>query len=276
MKELIERAVSGDKKALEELLLSVQDMVYNLSLRMLGTIRDTEDATQEIMIKIMTHLSTFKMESAFKTWVYRISVNHLLNYKKSMFAQRPLSFEFYGEDIQNGFIDIENSTLNNIDENILAEELKMSCTNVMLQCLDRESRCIYVLGTMFKVDSKIAGEILDISPEAYRQKLSRIRNKVTDFLSTYCGLSNGMCNCKKRIGYAVTNHRLDPTNLEYSAQTKLEDNYLLDYTQSMENIDKLSDVFKSLPHYRSPEAAKAFLQKLIQSADMHRIQAESK
>jgi hypothetical protein len=84
-----------------------------------------------------------------------------------------------------------------------------------------------------------------------------------------------MCNCKKRIGYAVTNHRLNPANLEYSGLNKLEDNYLLDYTESMENIDKLSEVFKSLPNYRSPETAKAFLKKLIQSGDMCTIQAES-
>ena len=65
----------------------------------------------------------------------------------------------------------------------------MSCTNVMLQCLDGESRCIYILGTMFKADSRIAGEILGMTPEAYRQKLSRIRRKVAEFLKEYCGLA---------------------------------------------------------------------------------------
>ena len=50
-----------------------------------------------------------------------------------------------------------------MERSILAEELKMSCTNVLLQCLDAESRCIFVLGTMFKLDSRIAGEILDMT-----------------------------------------------------------------------------------------------------------------
>ena len=67
-------------------------------------------------------------------------------------------------------------------EKLLAEELKLSCTNVMLQCLDAESRCIFILGTMFGIDSRIAGEILGITADSYRQRLSRIRRKMADSL----------------------------------------------------------------------------------------------
>ena len=69
-----------------------------------------------------------------------------------------------------------------VDRGILEEELKLSCTNVMLQCLDGESRCIFILGTMFRLDSAVAGEILGISPAAYRKRLSRIREKMAAFL----------------------------------------------------------------------------------------------
>lgn len=64
---LADRAIGGDKKALEELLVGVQDMVYNLSLRMLGSPQDAEDASQEIYIRIITGLSSFRKESAFST-----------------------------------------------------------------------------------------------------------------------------------------------------------------------------------------------------------------
>ena len=205
----IELALNGDKRALESLLVGVQDMVYNLSLRMLGSPHDAEDATQEILIKIMTGLSSFRKESEFSTWVYRIATNYLLNYKKSFFAkQPPLSFEFYGADIEAGFLKNNPGMTNGVEEEILAHELKMSCTNVMLQCFDPESRLIYILGIMFRVDSKASGEILGISPEAYRQRLSRIRQKMAAFMKQYCGLAaSEKCNCQKRIGYAITNHR---------------------------------------------------------------------
>lgn len=273
--ERVDKAVNGDTDALEALLSGVQDMIYNLSLRMLGSPHDAEDAVQEIMIKIITKLSTFRKESAFSTWVYRIATNYLINCKKSMFANRPLSFEFYAEDINAGFIPNTDDLLKGVEEEVLAKELKESCTNVMLQCLDPESRCIYVLGLMFKADSKVCGEILGLTPEAYRQRLSRIRKKVAGFLGEYCGLSGtGKCNCKKRIGYAIKTHRLDPENPEYGCLEKYDDQSTLEFTEAMEEMDRLSQVFSRLPKYRSPLDAKSFLVKLLQSDNMDKIKTE--
>ena len=74
---LVAQAASGDKEALEVLIADVQDMIFNLSLRMLGTFADAEDATQDILLKIITHLSSFRGESSLTTWVFRIAVNYL-------------------------------------------------------------------------------------------------------------------------------------------------------------------------------------------------------
>ena len=139
LQALIDQATAGDKESLETLLLGVQDLVFNLSLRMLGTFPDAQDASQDILLKVMTHLSSFKKESRFSTWVFAIAVNHLKTYQKHMFAKRPLSFEFYGQDIENAQpMDIPDLT-QDVEKSILTEELKMSCTNVMLQCLDTEA-----------------------------------------------------------------------------------------------------------------------------------------
>ena len=69
------QALDGNAEGLEQLLLSVQDLIFNLSLRMLGTVPDAEDATQDILVRIMTSLSTFRKESIFQTGVYRIGMN---------------------------------------------------------------------------------------------------------------------------------------------------------------------------------------------------------
>ncbi len=274
--ELLDLAVNGDKKSLEALLLGVQDMVYNLSLRMLGNTHDAEDATQEIIIRIITKLSTFKKESAFSTWVYRIATNHLLNYKKGFFTKLPpLSFEFYGEDIKNGFIENTYTQLQGVDEALLSEELKMSCTNVMLQCFEPQDRIIYIMGTMFRVDSKICSDILEMTPEAYRKRLSRLRSKMADFLGTYCELgSSKNCSCKKRLGYAISSHRLNPANLEYLNLSILDESVLQDYTKAMENLDDLSFVFAQLPKYRSPEIVKNFVNELIASKEIQMVKTE--
>ena len=111
--DLVQKATSGDKKSLESIVLGIQDLVFNLSLRMLGTFHDAEDATQDILLKVITHLSSFKGESSFSTWVFSIATNHLKNYQKHMFAKFPLSFEFYGDDIKNAKIgDVPDLTQN--------------------------------------------------------------------------------------------------------------------------------------------------------------------
>ena len=57
---LLEKATAGDERSLETVILSIQDLVFNLSLRMLGSFPDAEDATQEILLKVITHLSSFR------------------------------------------------------------------------------------------------------------------------------------------------------------------------------------------------------------------------
>lgn len=264
--QLTEQAIAGDKKAMETLLFQVQDLVFNLSLRMLGTFPDAEDATQDIFLKIITHLSSFQGKSAFSTWVFRIAVNHLIDCKKYRFQQVPLSFQFYGDDIENADLrDIPDLT-QEVDKHLLAEELKLSCTNVMLQCLDAESRCVFILGTMFHLDSATAGEILEITPESYRQKLSRSRKKMADFLSAYCGeYGSGKCRCEKRLNYAIQNRRLDPKDLSYTSATSLPQSTLIRFTAAMEEIDDLSAQFAFCKAYEPSQSTSHFLQELLTS-----------
>ncbi len=261
---LIEKAAAGDRDAMESVILSVQDLVFNLSLRMLGTFHDAEDASQDILVKLVTQLSSFKGESSFSTWVFRIAVNYLKNYQKHMFAKLPLSFEFYGDDIKNGKIEDVPDMTQNVEKSVLSEELKMSCTNVMLQCLDAESRCIFILGTMFKLDSRISGDILGITPEAYRQRLSRIRNKVADFLSEYCGeYGNGKCRCADRVNYAIQNHRISPVQLDFTTAVPIET--MAEVKEAMEEIDGISQEFAFCKSYQSPESIRNFIREFLDS-----------
>ncbi len=262
LSELIVQATAGDKAALETVLAGVQDLVFNLSLRMLGTFHDAEDASQDILLKVMTHLSSFKGESAFTTWVFRIAVNHLKDYKKHMFARLPLSFGFYGDDIRSGKVQDAPDLTQNVEKAILAEELKLSCTNVMLQCLDPESRCIFILGTMFRLDSRIAGEILGVTPETYRQRLSRVRKKMADFLSEYCGeYGKGTCHCANRVNYAIQNHRISPDRLDFTAAKPSD--IAVEVKAAMEEIDGYAQQFSFCRTYQSTERLKRMIRDFL-------------
>jgi RNA polymerase sigma factor (sigma-70 family) len=74
---LVEAARSGDRDALEQLVRAIQDPVYGLAMRMLALPTEAEDATQEILIKVVTRLGSFRGDSKFTTWVYAVAANHL-------------------------------------------------------------------------------------------------------------------------------------------------------------------------------------------------------
>ena len=86
--ELVAQAQAGDKDALERLVRRHQPWVFNIAVRMMWRRDLAEDATQEILIKIVTKLSSFRGDSLFRTWLYRIAVNHLLNVRRSEMEEK--------------------------------------------------------------------------------------------------------------------------------------------------------------------------------------------
>lgn len=256
-KECIERAIQQDKEAQEEIIRSISDLVFNLSLRMLGDVDDAKDASQEIYMLILDKLSTFRFESKFSTWVYRVCVNYLIRARKQRSRYEGISFEVYQMDLVADNFDVGYESI--VEKETLAEELKYSCSNVMLQCLDERSRCIFVLGTMFHIDSKQGAKIMDMSPENYRQILSRTRKKVNTFLADYC-MHSGNCDCLRRVGHALRTHRIDSSNLNYVALEKLPKDVVNAHTEKMEEFETQSDFFAQMPSFQ----AKDVLQKVVE------------
>ena len=124
-----------------------------------------------------------------------------------------------------------------------------------------------MLGTMFRLDSRIAGDILGMTPEAYRQRLSRTRRKMADFLGRYCGeYGGGKCKCRDRIHYAVHCHRIDPQRLEHTGAVEIPAESLLHVKRAMEEIDDLAQDFSFCKVYQSPEQMKRLVQELLASA----------
>ena len=89
---LVERARAGDRDALEGLVRHHQGWIYNIAVRMLFHPQEAEDATQEILLKALTRLSSFEGRSSFRTWLYRIVVNHVLNMKRGREEQEVTRF----------------------------------------------------------------------------------------------------------------------------------------------------------------------------------------
>lgn len=82
-KEIIERVLGGDANAFEELVLRYEKTVYSLAVRMVSDREDAADMTQEAFIKAYNSLSSFRGDSKFSVWLYRITTNVCLDFLRS-------------------------------------------------------------------------------------------------------------------------------------------------------------------------------------------------
>src|SRR6267142_3096865 len=134
---LVARARSGSREALEELVRRHQGWIYNIAVRMLYHPHDAEDATQEILLKAVTRLSSFEGRSSFRTWLYRIVVNHVLNMKRGRVEQTSISFRSYAQALDSTpDLDLPDPSNAPAEVRLIVDEARLSCTFGMLLCLD--------------------------------------------------------------------------------------------------------------------------------------------
>lgn len=253
-------ANKGDRTALDKLIRRHQPWIYNLALRMLWDARDAEDATQEILIRIVTALSSFRGESAFRTWAYRVATNHLLTRKRGRVEQIIGSFECYGRALDETPDDASaDPSVHDPELQILIEESKVGCTTGMLLCLDREQRLVFVLGEVFDVSDSIGAEVLEMSRESFRQRLSRARRQLYGFMQGKCGLANpaNACRCARKtrgfIREGVDPKRLQLTGpaLSRVAEVAPRVSHLLDaWAQA-----GYGEIFRNQPFQAGPDLA---------------------
>ncbi|MFY0679075.1 MAG: RNA polymerase sigma factor [Thalassovita sp.] len=208
--DLIDKATAGEAKALEQLVRSSQDNVHRLAVRMMADPVLAEDATQEILIRVITKLSTYRGDSAFSTWVYRIATNYLLTARKVLARDPGLTFDIFEMDLKDGLVDDAQAAA---EDHVMINELRLRCTMALLLCLDRPHRAAYVLGDILELSHGEAAQVLEIEPATYRQRLSRARSKVEDHTSRSCGLANAdaACSCPRRLPTAIAKQRVGAT-----------------------------------------------------------------
>ncbi|CAN5500423.1 hypothetical protein BH10BAC5_BH10BAC5_26870 [soil metagenome] len=268
---LVNKAIDGDKATLNQLIKNHQQYIYNIALRMIGDPEEAKDITQEVLIKIITKLSTFEKRSSFRTWAYRIVVNHFLNIKKTLNeAKHKNNFAEYWTVINNvQDFDIPDSYAAPVDINLITDEIKVSCMFGMLLCLDREQRMVYTLGVIFDVTDKVGSELLEISKDNFRQKLSRARKDIRNFMQDKCGLVNpdNPCHCRKKTKVLIDSGFVDPKNLKFNNEKYFSiQNILNEKGEDLNTLlsDKAESLFREHPFQTSPDFV-AGLKEIISS-----------
>jgi RNA polymerase sigma factor (sigma-70 family) len=256
MELLVNRAKEGNKESLEALVLKIQDKIYGLSLRMLYNPSDAEDASQEILLKIITRLSTFKGESAFTTWMYRVAVNHLLTLRQRRAELEAVSFEEYEKSLElDSSVDWQEYHSSAL-QNIFVEEIRISCLQGLLLCLDREHRLAFLLVDVFDVSSEQGAAILEITPTAFRKRLSRARQRIQDFLMKNCALTNpdNPCTCER---YLISQHYMERVQekdlvfAKHPCRIRPEGG-TVNPIKEMDELTQIATLYKRYPDFRAP------------------------
>jgi RNA polymerase sigma factor (sigma-70 family) len=219
--ELVALATSGDRAQLELLLTPHLPWLFNLSLRMLHRRADAEDSTQEILLKVIKALPGFRREAKFSTWLYRIAVNHLLNVKKPKWAASDAicSFEIASAGLrQVPDLDPPDPSTVPVPIEILVEETGTNCMIGTLLCLDGRQRLVFILGEIFEVSDEVGAEIVEVTPENFRQILSRARRDLYEYLRDNCSLVNPAndCKCARKTRAFIQAGFVDPNKLEFT------------------------------------------------------------
>ncbi len=260
--ELLGAAQSGNREALEQLLVRHQPWVYNIALRMLRDgPQDAEDAAQEIMIKVLQGLSSFRGESKFSTWLYRIAVNHLLNVKKDKWSAETsiCSFSVAAAGLQQvPDFDLPDPSTVPVPIAVLVEEVKMVCTVGTLLCLDGRQRLVFILGEIFGVSDEVGAEIVDVSPDNFRQILSRARRDLYEYLRGNCSLVDPErpCKCARKTRAYIQGGFVDPQNLKFTENYKRRVREVADERagEVLEAYMKVArDVYRNHPFYEPAE-----------------------
>lgn len=258
----VRAAAAGDRDAVRGVVEAVQDRVYRLALRMLGHPADAEDAAQEILVIVVTHLGSFRGESAFMTWVWRIAANHLGRARRG--RREVLAFEVLGERLQTGLRD-EPGDPDDPEAELLTREVRLRCTEAMILCLDRELRIAYLLGDIFELSGQEAAAVLEIEPAAYRKRLSRARRQLHGFMRSWCGVFDeaNPCRCGRQVTCAVERGIIDRAEPTFALHPVRPPRAALE--RATDEVTRLFRVAQTLRHpdYRAPESLVAAIRSLL-------------
>jgi RNA polymerase sigma factor (sigma-70 family) len=235
--QLIKHANGGSKNALNQLIVAHESFIYNVAWKFTNGKDEARDLTQEVLIKVITKLSTFKGNSSFRTWLYRIVFNEFMQTKRRPMENKWENFDDFADKL-NAIPSPEISDEEEEEQIYRTKTARVRCMSGMLMCLTREQRLIYLLGDVFQIDHNLGAEIFEVSKDNFRKKLSRTRKEFHAFMNKQCGLVNlnNPCRCSKKAkameaaGKMQTDKKLfDP---EFSAT-------IAEYAESV--ADKVAD-----------------------------------
>lgn len=179
--QLVERAQRGDKHAFELLVSKYQRKLGRLLSRFIRDATEVEDVTQEAFIKAYRALPTFRGDSAFYTWLYRIGINTAKNHLVAMGRRAPTTTDFDSEDAES-FEDADQLRDLNTPENQLMSKQVAETVNQTLEQLPEELRTAITLREIEGLSYEDIANVMNCPIGTVRSRIFRAREAIAEKL----------------------------------------------------------------------------------------------
>jgi RNA polymerase sigma-70 factor (ECF subfamily) len=186
--QLVDRVLSGDKRAFELLVLKYQRKLMRLVLYFVKDHAEAEDVVQETFIKAYRALTKFRGDSAFYTWLYRIGVNTSKNYLMSQSRRAPTSTETNSQDAEI-FDDAGGLRESTTPESVLASKQLAETVNNAMNALPEELRVAIALREIEGLSYDEIAELMNCPIGTVRSRIFRAREAIANKIRPLIGTS---------------------------------------------------------------------------------------
>jgi len=184
--QLVERAQQGDKRAFELLVAKYQRKLARLLSRLIRDPAEIEDISQEAFIKAYRALPSFRGDSAFYTWLYRIGINTAKNFLMSQGRRAPTTTDFNAEEAET-FDDADQLRDNNTPENELMSKQVAATVNKAVEGLPEELRVALTLREIEGMSYEDIAAMMDCPIGTVGSRIFRAREAVAERLRPLLG-----------------------------------------------------------------------------------------
>ncbi len=200
-----------------------QPKVYRLAVSLAGNAHDAEDITQEAFFRAFRSYGSFRGESSFFTWIYRIALNVANDHLK---YRSKLPYRMLTEDLGYSHEEIiDTNPANNPETEILAHQVRIKCLHAITECLQAKERQVFCLAITLGLQHKQIADILECSVASVKTTLHRAKNRWFGYMENMCQFikKDNPCNCRQWVRFAVSKgmlakdavvHPLPPINLQ--------------------------------------------------------------
>ncbi len=195
---VVRKVLDGDVNAFETLVLEYEKNVYNIALRMTGNSEDASDMTQEAFIKAYNSLQSFRGDSKFSVWLYRIVSNVCLDFLRSKNRRPTVSLSVEDDDGEDTQLDVADES--HSPEQLLDRKLTRESVRRGLDSLPPDYRQILLLREMQGLSYDEIAQTLDLEVGTVKSRIFRARKRLCTFLIDDGNISDFPSSVKMKGG----------------------------------------------------------------------------